>query len=365
MRRACRVTLKFSTAAKRRRIRALVTEYRAAVNVFIRRIWKNGGAKLNKETLDSLPDMHLTQRLKSQCLKQALEIVVSTKKSAKALKKKCSRPVFRGWPVLDAKFVGVEPGRKSFDLVVKVSTLKKGRRVVVPTRRTSHLNKWLEKPGAKLIQGCELRYDTAILWVELPDLEPEVKSVKEADPSKVLGLDIGVTRLLVDSNGNEYGTNSSEIYTPLKQKRRRRRRTRARTRARNRRDAWIEETINSLPWGTFKVLVVEDIRDIKRGRKKNRGRSFRRSVAPWRARRVLARIGHRCEENRVLFVTVPPAHTSQACPICGGIDKRNRSGTSFRCVGCGHTADADFVGATNIRWIGLGGSLESPQTQRF
>ena len=363
MRRACRITLEFGTAAKRRRIAALISEYRAAVNVFIRRLWNSRG-KLDKATLDSLPDLHLTQRLKSQCLKQALEIVVSTKKSAKALKTKCSRPVFRGFPVLDAKFIGVETGRKSFDLVLKISTLKSGRRVVIPTRRTAVLNKWLQKPDAKLIQGCEFRFDEVILWVEMPDLEPVTASVTDADPAEVLGLDIGVTKLLVDSNGVQYGTDSERIYRPLNRKKKKRRKTKASTRARRRRDAWIEETINSLPWGSFKVVIVEDLKDIKRGKSRNRGRNFRRSVAPWRASRVLARVAQRCEENRVLLVTVPPAYTSQTCPVCGRIDKRNRVGTCFYCVGCGHTADADHVGAVNIRRLGLSGSLESPQTTK-
>jgi len=126
----------------------------------------------------------------------------------------------------------------------------------------------------------------------------------------------------------------------------------------------IEETVNSLPWGTFDILAVEDLRGIKTGKSKKRSRDFRRSVAPWTVRRVNARVAQRCEENRVLLVTVAPAYTSRTCPQCGCCDERNRNGESFKCVGCGHAADADFVGALNVKQLGSGGSLESPQVKK-
>jgi transposase len=66
---------------------------------------------------------------------------------------------------------------------------------------------------------------------------------------------------------------------------------------------------------------------------------------------VLKRVGHRCQENRVLLVTVPPSGTSRECPniLCRCASALNRRGELFRCVACGHTEDADGVGAGNIR----------------
>ena len=46
---------------------------------------------------------------------------------------------------------------------------------------------------------------------------------------------------------------------------------------------------------------------------------------------------------------VNPAHTSQACPACGTIDKASRiSQELFRCTSCGHTLNADHNAAINI-----------------
>jgi hypothetical protein len=118
MRRAVKVSLKFATESKQRRIHALLESYRAAVNFYIKSLWETRG-KLDKDTLARLPSYktRLSERYKSQALKQALETIVATKKSAKALGKPCSIPVFTGSAILDSKFVSVEDGKGSFELV--------------------------------------------------------------------------------------------------------------------------------------------------------------------------------------------------------------------------------------------------------
>jgi putative transposase len=49
------------------------------------------------------------------------------------------------------------------------------------------------------------------------------------------------------------------------------------------------------------------------------------------------------------LIAVPPQHTSQTCPSCGHVAKENRkTQAKFACVSCGHSANADHVGAINI-----------------
>ena len=52
-----------------------------------------------------------------------------------------------------------------------------------------------------------------------------------------------------------------------------------------------------------------------------------------------------------LSVSITPAsYTSQTCNVCGCIDKSNRPNQhTFRCKNCGHTDNADFNAAKNIR----------------
>lgn len=340
MRRACHVTLKFATASKRRQIAALLEAHRAAVNFYIRSLWNEPG-RLDQATLARLQRTRLSERYKSQALKQAIEIVTSTRKAAQVTGRRASVPAFRGAAILDAKFVSVEPGRGSFDLVVRLSVLNKGKRITIPTRGTAVLNQWLSRPGARLIQGCALTEDALMLWVEVPDAPPK-------EDGEIVGLDLGVSKLITLSDGQQprfFGMDFKRVRDKI---RRRKPGSMRRRRALAERDQLIHRVLNQLPWKELRVVGIEALHDMKRGKQKGRGKPFRKALAPWTYRRVLERLGHKAEENRVLLVAVPPAHTSRECPACGTVSNDNRRGEDFRCVGCGYTADADFVGATNV-----------------
>ena len=52
--------------------------------------------------------------------------------------------------------------------------------------------------------------------------------------------------------------------------------------------------------------------------------------------------------NGCTFVQIDPEYTSQTCPVCSHVEKKNRDGKNFKCVCCGHKDDADHVGSINI-----------------
>lgn len=355
MRRAVKVTLKFATAKKRRAIDALLSRYRSAVNFFIGSLWLEPGG-LDKETLTRLPFTDLSARYKSQALKQALDIVVATRKASITTGNQASCPVFRGAAVLDAKFISVETGEGAFDLVIRLSSLVARERIVIPTRKTAVLNKWLAYPGAELIQGCALSETSIILWIALPDETPKTDS-------GVLAIDIGLNKLLSDSDGNHYGREFKAIRDKI---RRSKPKSKARYRHYAERTNYINRVVNQLPIQSLSVLGVEALSDMKRGKKKGRGQNFRKAIAAWTYREVLTRIACKAEENRVRLIAVAPANTSRTCPECGCCEKENRNGEDFSCVQCGHRADADSVGARNIlaRTLATLGSVESPGPQR-
>jgi IS605 OrfB family transposase len=351
MRRAVKVNLAFATQEKRRQINALMEAYRAAVNFYIRSLWNDRG-KLDKATLARLKSTRLSERYKSQALKQALEIVVATKKGAKELGVTATCPIFNGSAVLDAKFVSVEEGEGSFDLAVRLSTLKKGKRITILTKKTVVFNNWNDWPASRLIQGCALSEDSLILWFEIPE------SIK-ADGS-VLGVDIGVHKLISDSNGEHYGREFKKVRDKI---RRRKPGSKSRTRAFKERENLINRTINQLPLNNVRVIGVEALHDMKRGKHKKRGKSFRKAMAPWTYRRVLNRIECKAQENRVLLVRIDSANTSRTCPACGAVHKDNRRGEKFLCLTCDHAGDADTFGAQNVlaQTLATLGSVESPR----
>ena len=55
-------------------------------------------------------------------------------------------------------------------------------------------------------------------------------------------------------------------------------------------------------------------------------------------------------------IAVNPAYTSQTCRACGHVSRENRkkAGLNFKCVQCGHEADADVNAALNILALGTG-----------
>lgn len=352
MKRAVKVSLKFATVRKQGQVFALLQSYRFAVNFYIKSLWLAGG-KLDSPTLARLQKTRLSERYKSQALKQALELVIATKKSAKALRKSCSRPVFNGSAILDSKFVVVEEGKGVFDLIVRLSTLKRGNRITLPTKHTKMTRKWLLKPNAKFIQGCSLSENGIVLWVEVPELPMKTTG-------KVLGVDLGVNKLISDSDGNHYGKNFKAIRDKI---RRSKPKSNSRYRHFKERDNFIGRVVNQLPWQELSVVGVEELKGIKTGKKKGRNKDFRKAMAPWIVRQVVGRIENKTSENRVCLIKVDPAKTSQTCPICRGVSKENRKGEDFQCVSCGYTGDADSVGALNIlaKTLETLGSLESPR----
>ncbi len=326
-------------------IEETITQYRAAVNFYIRLFWRN-----EPHSWDAmLPRTRLSARYVSAARKQAQEIVRSARRGRNAQRSKM--PIFRGFPVLDAKFVTVrEADLSHFDYIVKLSTLKKGTRMAIPFCSHSRLQHWLDKPEAQLKDGCILPPDYLTLWVEMPD--PTTKTTGDE-----IGADIGYDRLLVTSDG--------EILDDGDHKRicqkiaRKTSGSKAIRKARKERHNHIGAVVNRLPWSAIKTIVVEDLKHLKRGKRTNRNKNFRKALSPWTYRQVIARIKQKAQEYGVLVVAVDPRNTSRECPMCGAANKENRQGAVFCCVSCGHRDNADKVGAINILRRHLAGSVRS------
>lgn len=354
MKRAVKLTLKFITAAKRKRIGAVLRRYRAAVNFYIDKIWYHNG-KFDAETLRLLVGSPLAYQYKACALKQA-QVVVSAAHRKAMTPSESSCPWFRGGISCSRHLLVVEKGTGIFDTIIRVSSLVPRARITLSTKATAILRKWLSVPGAKLIKGGYLCDDCVILWIDVPNL-PEKKQ------GKVIGIDIGINKLIVTSEGEKLGTDFKEISAKIC---RRQPGSRSRQRAHRERENLINRVLNRLPWGKIRVIGVERLKNLKNGKKPNRSKAFRKAVSPWTYRQVLTRIKHKAQENRVRLVEVDPANTSRTCPKCSHADKNSRKGENFRCVSCGYQEDADFIGATNVlaKTLETLGSLESPKLKK-
>lgn len=66
------------------------------------------------------------------------------------------------------------------------------------------------------------------------------------------------------------------------------------------------------------------------------------------SKRFCYRALHSALASKAPTEAVNPAYTSQECPSCHYISKRNRSGIRFSCRSCGRKAHADWVGASGV-----------------
>ena len=345
MQRSVKLSLKFATGKKRRVIAALLESYRAAVRFYLRQLWempplskkKDGGANLYHQLRSS----RLGGSLKASALGQAMDIIKATRSSARVTGQEPSCPGFdHGAIVLyeSRNQMRIQEGRGAFDLVAHITCLRRGEPLIVPLRKTAVWNRWASWPGSILAKSYRLTDDAIIVSFRLPSLPPKTDG-------RAIGVDLGVNKLISDSDGNHYGRMFKAIRDKI---RRRKPGSRARRRAHGERDNYINRTVKELPWNEINKLVYEDLRNLKRGKKRGRGKNFRKALSPWTYCKVTSAIVKQAQENRVCPVSCDPRHTSQECPECGTVHKGNREGESFRCLSCGYAADADTVGARNI-----------------
>ncbi len=359
LRRAVKVSLEGVGVRDRRRLAALLQAYRAAVNFFVKLLWRDSTLRFSTAVSKRLERTRLSARYRDQALKQAVEIVSSTRKSGREVGVDPGQPFFRGMAILDAKFVRFESGDQECDLVVSLACLDKGHPLRLRTKKTAMVKKWLAFPGARLVAGCGLTDgDLLTLWVELP-----APAVKSSGP--VLGVDVGVSKLLATSEGEFLGTDFRSVRDKI---RRRRPGSKGRRRARRERDDLVCHATKRLPWDDVRAVAFEDLAGIKRGKKPGRGRSFRRALAAWRATLTEQRIRCLAAEHGVLAVPVPAWGNSITCPRCRHRNKANRSGDVFRCVTCGLLDDADHVGALAAQKHGerlLSDALVAAEQERY
>lgn len=101
--------------------------------------------------------------------------------------------------------------------------------------------------------------------------------------------------------------------------------------------------IKSLDPGTTTVLEKLDMKEFRKSRRQNGMFSvFARGKLQHKLMQELNWRGYD-------FIEVAPDFTSQVCPECNNLDSGSRNGKVFSCTCCGYHADADYVGALNIK----------------
>ena len=189
----------------------------------------------------------------------------------------------------------------------------------------------------------------------------EVPEDTPIQPTRFLGVDLGIVNIATDSDGNSYTGETIEVVrsrdatarqtyqsTHTKSAKRRLKQMAGRQ-ARFQRNVnhTIAKHLVQQAQDTKAAIVLEEltgIRDRVRLRKRQRAKH-----ANWSFRQLREFLAYKCQRAGIPLLFVDPRNTSRTCNRCGYVDKKNRrSQADFSCIRCGHHAHADLNAAKNL-----------------
>lgn len=182
------------------------------------------------------------------------------------------------------------------------------------------------------------------------------------ETTDVLGVDFGIVNIISDSDGEQFSGKDVECVRQTFAHRRRnlqRKGTKSakrklkqlsgkQSRYQKLQNHVISKQLVTKAKDTCRAIALEDlsgIRDRITVRKSQRNR-----LNNWSFYDLKTKIEYKAKLNGVPVIFIDPRNTSRQCSSCSHISKSNRkSQAEFVCKNCGHTANADFNAALNIR----------------
>jgi putative transposase len=334
-----RCTLKFTNNGKLETLNNLAIEMQRVVNLFIDKLWED--KNFTSKYVDFKVDTYLTARMQ-QCLgKIALQNVKSQRK--KNLKHK---PNFQSMSFdLDYRFFNIQDiSSKSFDMFLKISSIKKNISINIPIKKHTHYNRLINL-GFKCKNSIRLIKKNNIWYVDF--IFEKTKPIKKTN-GNVIGCDLGYKKLITLSSNKTFGKDDlQKIYHKISNKKQS---SKAFKKSLTQRNNYINYLINNIDLINIKELVCEDLKSVKY--KAKFSRKTNNKLARWIYPKVLEKLEARCDMSGVLFSKVNPRYTSQKCSCCGVVDKKSRKLEDFKCTTCGLTIDADLNASINLSHMG-------------
>jgi IS605 OrfB family transposase len=193
----------------------------------------------------------------------------------------------------------------------------------------------------------------------------EVSEESPYDPKGILGVDLGIKNLAVDSDGEvhsgEQTIQTRERLDSLKARLQRKGTKSAKRHlkrlsgrmARFSKDVnhCISKRLVAKAKDTLRSIALEDLEGIRRRVTVRKAQN--RSLHTWNFGLLRMFVDYKAKIAGVPLVFVDPRNTSQTCPSCGNVSKENRpTRDEFRCTQCGYAGPADYIAAMNIAFRG-------------
>jgi len=360
--RSTQTSIKFSNREKIVQLHKIIDEYRNITAQFINLLWdeKSIPALLPKNVTSKI-NTRLSARMIQCAGKQASGIVRGTQKKqkqrmfmidklksegnahgAQKLQKvydnsKISKPnIQQICPELDSRFIKIDlENNTSFDGWLTFASIGNNLKLNIPFKKTKHFNKLLQ--NGKLKGGIRLSKKQVTFMFEIPDVEKRTTG-------STLGVDVGQTTTVSCSNGqvskaNAHGHDLVSITDQLSSCAKG---SNGFKRAQTHRTNYINWSINQLNFDSIKILKIEKLHQMRKGKRVSR------KLSHWTYTAIFDKLLSKCEEQGVLVQKISPSYTSQRCSDCGWTDRSNRNGKIFICTKCSHKQDADLNAAINI-----------------
>jgi len=189
----------------------------------------------------------------------------------------------------------------------------------------------------------------------------EAPESAKIEPIGIIGVDLGIKNIAVDSTGEEFsgdgienvrskidnlkadlqscGTDSAKRHLKKLSGRE----------ARFRRDVnhCISKKLVAKAKDTSSMIALEDLQGIREGMTVSKAQ--RRKQHSWGFYQLRQLVEYKAAIAGVPVVYIDPAYTSQECSVCHHISRSNRpTRDQFACVRCGFSGPADTVAARNI-----------------
>lgn len=348
--RSSKCSLKFSTDNKLHKLRNILSEYGKVVNVLIDHFWVLDELPSKSKLLKPIVDIPiygehpswLSARLRKVAAREAIDMILASQRRWKNNPNKLKKPIHKGKRMYVSSTIAdlIFPRNTTeFDCWLHLASIGNKIQLDLPIKLHKQFNKW-NKLGKRL--------NAYIITDKYVQFSFEIETGTKREGKKVIGIDTGINALASTSNKNQFGDDIKDCINRVKRcKYGSKGQKKARRALKQRIDEIAKELIkNENP----DLIVVEKLKNMGKKSKVKRllTKNIRCSIGIWNWKYWLMRIEQQCELNRVSLRTVPPFYTSQTCPSCNHIDRKNRKGIEFKCQNCGYADNADINAACNI-----------------
>lgn len=356
-------------------------EYQSVVNQYINVFWNKTTWK-SKATAEEykLVDSWLMGKVMKCAYAQAIQMIRSTKDKQKKLVYKQYKKVYskakrknKNWNIVNQTFTVWSKDKtfrdrtkipffsgdsielnsdlckiyqyvsiSHFDMVVRLGSIWGNRlSLELPIRKHKHFNQLCES-GFDIKTSLRLSRKNKKYSINLY-LSKEIEEVK--DEGDIIGIDVGIKKLMSVSNNTFIGT---EIESIIKKYKRRKQNSKNSKKTLKQIKDYIGYSVNQLNFTNIQCIVIEDLNTSNMLVKGKSSKEFRKILSKWNQNLLVKRIRNKCELNRVGLQFILPHYTSQQCSHCGEIHKESRKSELYQCVSCGYEIDADYNASLNI-----------------